>query len=374
MSQLNYLTLAPPFDTHPHLRQGAAQETIFPYFEESFVGGFPVGNTNPPIATAEDWIRYRDENLALQKNASRRMIIEPMIMLLQRGTSAHHTTTPDTIIQAFRAGCRHAKLIPCAPPNASGNTQSVSNARGGVYDISTRDMQAIFRVMEELGMWLHIHAEMPGIHFREAEIAYMQLCKSWIIQLFRRLQIMFKHVSSAAGARFVLDAPPNVVAEIATHHLELITRDWMDEDTEAIINPDHYCRPPAKTYEDIRTLREIAFSAHPKFCHGSDAAMHPADAKHPKAGQDVSPGVASNLVLIPSLVRRFEAAGALENLSQFVSGNAAAIFELDLSEYAPTTVVRESWTVPDRIAIGNTGTFFRPYKAGEVMEWRVRSA
>lgn len=352
------IVLPPTFDAHAHLRQGDDLLAIASAFGRQFRGGVIMPNTRPAVATFKDVTRYRTEIItAIGAHSELWMTIQ----LIQAGTCESLPTTPETILDAGLRGARGAKLYPCARP---GNGASVTHSLGGVWNLTLMD--DIFAAMEEAEMVLHIHGEKPDQHFMVAETNYLWDIVA-LMNRFPRLRIVLEHVSSKSGVEFVLGYGECVTGTITAHHLALTWEDWGRVDG-SILHPHHYCRPPAKTRDDLAAIRNVALQGHPKFCFGSDAAMH---RSKNKVGDKPSPGVATNPMVLPLLVETFAKVDMLHRLPAFVSGNAQSIYGIDLSHRAEVVLRQDSWTVPESIPIGRTGDSYVPYGAGRTFLYRV---
>ncbi|KAF8819629.1 dihydroorotase [Cardiosporidium cionae] len=124
----------------------------------------------------------------------------------------------------------------------------------------------LFGVMEELGLVLHLHGEVPSVSPLQAEQLFVpqvvQLCKA-----FPRLKIVLEHVSSKAAVETV-KSHQRMAATITAHHLELTSEDVLNDPstcetdvTDSIKNPHNFCKPLAKLPADREAIQQVVESS-----------------------------------------------------------------------------------------------------------------
>jgi dihydroorotase len=350
-------------DLHVHLRQGELLKAVAR--ETSRVCGrcLVMPNTTPPVVTAGDVLAYRREVAdALGPGCEPLMTIKIL-----------PTTTPDVILAAKEAGAVAGKVYPCGIttnsedgiPRESLETEPPFGFSGSLYQEREwvnpdRNFLDCLAAMEQCGMVLCVHGEMPGFPVLNRELGFLGTV-ALILCEFPRLKVVWEHVTTG----FVADRIGNwyeqtggrIAATITAHHL-LIT---MDDVVGDFLRPHLFCKPFAKLEADRKTLVYWATSGHPAYAMGSDSAPHERYRKENDCG---CAGIFSAPVLIESLAEVFEAEGKLDRLQAFTSERGADFYGLPRNA-GTITLERRDWTVPDEIG----GVV--PLWAGRVARWRV---
>ena len=208
--------------------------------------------------------------------------------------------------------------------------------------------------MEQLGIPLLVHGETHDFVL-DREERFLTVYDR-IAHAFPRLTIVMEHITTQAAADF-LDRHPNIYATVTLHHL-LIT---LDDLAGGLLSPHLFCKPLAKRPEDRAALLELALRAHPKLMFGSDSAPHPLSAKECSG---CAAGVFTAPVILPALTALFAQHGALDQLQDFISGNAQRIYKISpLAKII--TLEQRPWRVPERY--GDVV----PFLAGQQLEWMV---
>ena len=175
----------------------------------------------------------------------------------------HPSITPETIVEAKRAGIRGVKSYPAGV---------TTNSSSGVVDYAS--FFPVFAEMERQDMILNLHGESPSggnVTVLNAEETFLPTFLG-LHKRFPKLRIVLEHCTTAAAIQAVLSCGPSVAATITAHHLFLIVDDWAGD-------AFNYCKPVAKTPQDREALLKAAASGSPKFFLGTDSAPHPAVAK-----------------------------------------------------------------------------------------------
>jgi dihydroorotase len=344
MTAHHRLELRRPDDWHVHLRDGAMLAGVVAHTARQFARAIVMPNLKPPVTTVAAGRAYRERILAALPAG---LSFTPLV-------TAYLTDDipADEVERGFREGVFTAcKLYPA---------HATTNSAAGVTDI--RRIDAVLGRMEAIGMPLLVHGEVTEKHVdifdREAEFIVRVLAP--VLERFPGLRVVFEHMTTRQAAEFVRTAGPNVAATITPHHLE-INRNAM---FEGGMRPHMYCLPVAKREEHRLALRAAATSGSPKFFLGTDSAPHAIGDKESACG---CAGIFNAPVALESYAKVFEEEGALERLEAFASLNGPAFYRLPPNE-ARVALVREAWTVPQRIDAGAADVV--PFHAGATLGWR----
>jgi dihydroorotase len=331
------LTIRKIDDMHVHLRQGDMLRNVLPPTVMQCGKALVMPNTNPPIATPEDVIAYRQTILAA---------LAPQTMFTPLMT---FKILPSTTIEQVRAmqnsGAVAGKLYP------EGVT---TNSEDGVRDLTT--LYEIYRAMEECGLVLCIHGEVPGVFSLDREKAFLGTLEK-LAGDFPRLRIVLEHATTADAIKTVSSLPANVAATLTVHHLYITLDDVIGDR----LQPHLFCKPIAKRESDRQALRDAVISGNKKFFLGTDSAPHAVEAKECACG---AAGVYSAPVIVPALIQLFEDLGCLDRFEPFVSEFGSRFYGLSLNEER-LTVANQSWLVP-KIYNGVV-----PFMADQELRWKV---
>jgi dihydroorotase len=342
------VTIRTPDDFHVHFRQGKILEDVVPFTSRVFRRALVMPNTVPPILTADDVIRYRTEIIKAAQNPG----FEPLMTIKLTAK-----TTPETIVDAKRAGIVAVKLYPEGVTTNSGDGVPV-------HDLTR--VYPVLSAMQQLGIVLSIHGEVPGRFVLEREDAFLPILHQ-ITRKYPDLRIVLEHITTEKAVRFVESALPNVAATITLHHL-LITLDDVLCDRKGGsegINPHHYCKPVAKTPDDRRALLVAATSGNPKFFFGSDSAPHLREKKECSCG---CAGVWNAPNAIGLLAEAFSHEDALQMLEPFVSEYGSEFYGLPLNE---GTIRLELLDYDDVYEVPQSIKGIVPFYAGKKVRWVV---
>lgn len=315
------ITLPLFFDAHAHLRQGELLKLIV---ADTNLGGFgrvlAMPNTNPPIETGDDVLRYAQE----LRVAGARFRLVPTGYLMRR-------TTPDTLHGLQRAGAYAIKGYPVTLNREAGTTNAHHGLTLVEFEDSARD--EIYNACAEEGLNFCFHGENPDLAHAERELAFLPI----LARLAKRhphTRFILEHVSTRAGIELVKRFA-NVYATITVHHLILTAKD-------AQANPDYDCLPQAKTEDDRRALIEAVLSGHPRIFLGTDSAPHP---RHKKLVEPHAFGIYTAPVAATKIVEIFYAAGKFDKrlITGFTSLNAAICYGLS-DELRTLEFINKPWT------------------------------
>ncbi|KAK6084310.1 dihydroorotase [Seiridium cupressi] len=214
---------------------------------------YVMPNLVPPVTTVSAALAYKDR---LQKIDS--SITYLMTLYL------HESITPEVVRDAKKAGIAGIKSYPAGV---------TTNSSSGV--ISYEPFFPVFKAMEEEGLVLNLHGEVPSdrkdITVMNAEASFLPTLQD-LHRRFPKLRIVLEHCTTADAVKAVRACGDTVVGTITAHHLSLLVDDWAG-------NAFCFCKPVAKTPADRRGLLEAAVESDGKFFLGTDSAPHDISAK-----------------------------------------------------------------------------------------------
>jgi dihydroorotase len=342
---MDRLTIARPDDCHLHLRDGAALASVVGDSARRFGRAIIMPNLAPAIRTTQQALHYRDRILGVLPDDTR---FEPLMTLYLTDD-----TPPEEIARAKLSGlvCG-VKLYPAG---------ATTHSDEGVTRLS-RCFHTLEK-MEELGLPLLVHGEStdPAIDVFDREKAFLEDVLGPTIERFPELRIVLEHITTRDAVQFVEVTGANVAATVTAHHL-LMNRNAL---FLGGIRPHHYCLPVLKREEHREALVEAAVSGNPKFFLGTDSAPHGRKAKETACG---CAGIYTSHAAIELYATAFEEAGALEKLEDFASVFGARFYGLPVNTDR-ITLVREEWTVPERLSFG--GDELIPLRGGGTISWKL---
>lgn len=327
-----------PDGFHVHLRIGALMAKVIFFTSYVFKRALVMGNLIPPIRTAEDAIRYKNEILSYPVPFHD---FEPiMTIMLVNGT------TIETITGTHKAGINVIKLIPGGTSTNSKDGVSLENLRN-YYPVlrKAKDLRMVFSSHWELVADPETGQEIPHLKREERAIPYLLD----LLENVPGLKVVVEHVSTSKMIEVVKNQPDdvNIFATITAHHPFLTIDDVMRGDE--IYNPHHFCLPIAKTEDDRQAVVEAMISGNARFFFGSDSSPHYAHKKKfsiaPPENRNPPAGIFTAPVELPLLADIFERNNALDRLDPFVSGFGAMAYGLPLNSGA-LTLEKKKWRVP----------------------------
>ncbi|KAI2626179.1 dihydroorotase [Xylaria nigripes] len=276
LQDVDHLELPPTADMHVHLRQDQVMNLVVPSIRRGGVDTvFVMPNLQPPVTSVAAALEYK----------SRLQAIEPEVNYLM-SLYLHPSITPDVIAEAAKAGIAGVKLYP----------QGVTtNSESGVAGDFVETYAPTFAAMEQHGIVLNLHGEVPGT-VPQGEVSLEELFLPTLKRLnekYPKLRIVLEHCSTAAAVDAVRSCSSTVAGTITAHHL------YLTGDMSAV-DPHAFCKPIPKKSSDRDALLKAICSGDPKFFFGSDSAPHPLATKQ---GKPVPAGVftqpyATQLVLL----------------------------------------------------------------------------
>jgi len=332
-----------PDDFHVHLRQGDVLRSVIGGTARVFARALVMPNLTPPVLTGKQALTYRSQIIEAALAANVRSF-EPLMTIKLVGS-----TTPDVIGLAAAEGVTAGKLYP------EGVT---TNSEDGVRDI--KGLYPVFEKMQDVGMVLCLHGEVPGVFCMDREMAFLGVLED-IAHAFPRLRIVLEHVTTWGAVASVKSLPATVVATVTPHHLVLTLDDVVGDK----LQPHHFCKPIAKRESDRTALVEAVTSGNPKFFLGTDSAPHVRETKECASG---CAGIFCAPVAMDVLAEVFEKEGKLERLEAFTSEFGARFYGLPLNQDY-VRLVEESHEVPHYVSPGPGAQEFAAFCGGQTLRW-----
>ncbi|CAI2169541.1 18401_t:CDS:2 [Funneliformis geosporum] len=339
------LALPSASDFHIHLRQDDLMNMVVPRIAEGGVSlCYVMPNLKPPITSTEKALIYKAQLEKLEPNVT-------FLMSLYLCTDL----TPDEIRKAKTNGIIGVKSYP------RGVT---TNSDSGIESYTV--YYPVFKAMEEVGMILNLHGEIPSDI--ENDICVMNAEEKFLIHLkklhndFPKLKIVLEHATTKAAVETVKSLGETVGCTITIHHLQLIVDDWAGQ-------CHNFCKPVAKFPHDRKALR------HPRFFLGTDSAPHPA---HLKECAQACAGVFTTPLTLPYLATIFESFNALHMLKLFACENGKKFYDVKEEEGKchEIKLIKETWSVPNSYSFGDKETkigIVIPFWAGKTLTWKIDS-
>lgn len=343
----NSITITRPDDWHLHLRDGATMASVLPHTARQFARAIVMPNLKPPVTTTAQAAAYRDRILAALPPG---MDFEPLMTLYLTDNTA-----PEEILRAKDSGLIHAvKLYPAG---------ATTNSDAGVTDL--RKCYRALEAMQKVGMPLLVHGEVTDseIDIFDREAVFIERVMKPLRHDMPELKVVFEHITTQDAALYVQEAGKHTAATITAHHL-LYNR---NEIFKGGIRPHYYCLPVLKRETHRKALVQAAISGSGKFFLGTDSAPH---ARHTKEHACGCAGCYTALHAMELYAQAFEQAGALDKLEGFASFHGADFYGLPRNSGA-ITLVRETWTLPEELPMGDTTVV--PLNGGETMHWAMAS-
>ena len=339
------ITLIRPDDWHIHLRDGAALVDTVSDAARTFSRAIIMPNLVPPVRDGQEADAYKARIIAARPEGSQ---FDPLMVLYLTDQ-----TSPEIIRQAFTQG--QAVAAKLYPAGATTNSDSGVTALDKIYPA--------LEVMAEVGMPLLVHGEVThaDVDIFDREKAFIDQQLVALTERFPTLKVVFEHITTADAVDFVRSASDRIGATITAHHL-LYNRNHM---LVGGIRPHFYCLPILKRQRHQQALGDAVVSGSNKFFLGTDSAPH---AQHAKEAACGCAGCYSAHAAIELYAEAFDQLGVLDKLEAFASLNGPDFYGLPRNSET-ITLVREPWTVPDSMQLGEQRLV--PLRAGEAIQWRV---
>ncbi|CAJ0846704.1 21553_t:CDS:10, partial [Entrophospora sp. SA101] len=275
---LNALNITSACDFHIHLRQDALMKLVVPLVAEGGVSlCYVMPNLKPPITSTEQALTYKGKLQELAPNITFLMSVKSY----PRGV----TTNSDSGIESYT------------------------------------NYYQVFKAMEEEGMILNLHGELPSDP--DQDVCVLNAEEKFLVHLqklhqdFPNLKIVLEHATTKAAVDVVKSLGDTVGCTITIHHLQLVADDWAGK-------CHNFCKPVAKYPHDRQALRDVILEGHPRFFLGTDSAPHPA---HLKECAQSCAGVFTTPLALAYLATILDSFGAIPRLNDFACENGKKFYE-----------------------------------------------
>jgi dihydroorotase len=316
-------------------------------------------NTKPPIVTAKHVVKYRNEISPFLNPC------QPIMTL-----KLSPLTTPQIIKDAWDVGAKAAKLYP------EGVT---TNSHDGIPAcwLLTPQPNTFYdsiKMMEDIGMILCMHGEMPGVDTFTSPYAHQHAVPGvhdkigkflnwihWVTNHYPRLKMVLEHITTKNEITTILELNKKgikIAGTVTIHHM-VITHEHIIKEK---LKPHLFCKPIAKFEEDRQALCDLIDANHPCFFLGTDNAPHTVKNKE---NEECCAGV-----WFPSWLEYFvekfysEAGIPLGKIVNFTSKFGDEFYGLPTVD-RQIEFVRENWKL-SKIQNG-----LKPFLGGRIFTWKI---
>ena len=313
MDDLKTIVLIDPLDAHAHYREGDMARFVAPFTVSQFAVSLPMPNTKEQephgiVATADQADAYRAFLASCLPEGSDHFFLMPIYLTSK--------TDPEDVRSGFlRGSIQAAKYYPLG---------ATTNADKGVLNIE--DVYPVFKVMQEIGMPLLIHGEMPAAADADPFKSEAKFIKKHLIPLleaFPRLKVSFEHITTKQAVRLVMsNMYPNLTATVTPQHLLFNRRELYRGGNR----PHMFCWPILKARKHMLAIQRAILSGHPGFRLGTDSAPHPKGDKLKDCG---CAGCFSAPIAPPLYIQFFVENNARRLLQPFASDRSAKFFGIE---------------------------------------------
>ena len=328
------LTIPMPDDWHVHFRQGRELENYASIHARSFGRALVMPNTVPPLTEPGQIVEYKNQ---INKAAPSMEVVSSFRLMPDM--------REDQISGLFNSGIKVGKYYPDG---------ATTNSANGIKN--WRAIEEALGTMEEKGMILSVHGENTRAPAEEREEAFLPEFRE-IRRAFKKLKIVFEHVSSASTVCEIADSDEYTAATVTLHHLLFTLEDLIGNS----MNPHLFCKPVLKSRYDREAVAERVLTSDSKFFFGSDSAPHKKEAKESSL---VPAGIFSSPVILPALAQWFEENSALDRMMPFLCLYGREFYGYPANP-GTVTLERKEWTVPE------TEAGCVPLFAGKSLSWRI---
>lgn len=342
---MNRISIIKPDDWHLHLRDSPYMESVVADSAGQFSRAIVMPNLNPPVRSCDEAYAYRQRILSALADECQ---FQPLMTLYLTDN-----TSREEIVKASKSDFVFAaKLYPAG---------ATTNSDAGVTDVA--NIYAVLETMQTHSFPLLVHGEATGeeIDVFDREKVFIDRTLNPVRSDFPELPIVLEHITTRDAVEYVESQDDRLGATITPHHL-LINRNAM---FAGGLRPHYYCLPVAKREEHRLALLKAASGGSAHFFAGTDSAPH---ARHAKESACGCAGIYSALCAIELYAEAFELAGDFTHFEAFMSLNGPAFYQLPVNSMR-VNLERIEWTVPDTLPFA--GEDLVPFKAGEVLQWKV---
>jgi dihydroorotase len=343
-------------DYHVHVRQGEILRDVLPYTTKHCGRFMVMPNLNPHIISAPKMVAYRGE---IQKRTKHHSEVLMTISLTEE-------STPEMIKLAAEEGCTAVKLYPLGVTTHGEygiHVDTLLFLQDSCYTLSRSENREFFdnlKMIEETGMVLCIHGELPGVEVLNREKAMLPLVGA-LLGKFKKLRVVLEHITTVDSVAIIHELfthyPGRIAATITPHHLMYTLTDLLGNK----LQPHLFCKPVLKNEVDRMALIGAATSSRKCFFMGSDSAPWYREQKECASG---CAGVWNAPALVSTMFEIFDKQNSLHLLENFTS-TFGDIFYGKESVDRQLTVEKDSWIMSSEI------WGIVPFRAGDVMRWRV---
>lgn len=347
------ITLPRTDDFHHHFRDETLLRYTVPAAAHQFTRALAMPNLVPPVVNVHQAAEYRARIQACGDL--------DLVMTL----ALTDTTTEQDVEDAASSGFVHAfKLYPKG---------ATTNSDNGVTNIKSEKISRVLNAMSKHHVLLLVHGEVTEscIDIFDRETEFLQTFGEYLTKGFPQLKIVFEHLTTADGVRFVQGLGTNVAATLTPQHL-VFSRNHL---LVGGLKPHNYCLPVLKLESDREVLLEAATGGSGKFFLGTDSAPH---LKSRKESSCCSAGCFTSLNALQLYAEAFDSVGKINELSRFAGEYGAEFYNL----YKPILSMEEDSKMKrvlkkqtSRIAasleVPELNDCLIPFRASEELQWEL---
>ena len=345
-------------DYHVHVRDGQTLKNVVPYTTANCGRFMVMPNLDPHITTADQMMAYREVIKSEITNSSEVLMTISLV----------EETTPDMIKIAAEEGCTAVKLYPAGVTTNSHYGIS-RNVLWSLVETEAHDYSPAIRLfwqnlkaIEDFGLILCIHGELPGEEVLDRETAMLPLVKS-ILDNFHKIRVVLEHITTWDAVKLISELDytyqERIAATITPHHLMYTLTDMLGDK----LRPHLFCKPVLKNKDDRKALLEAAISGRGCFFLGSDSAPWHKGQKECASG---CAGIWNAPVLVPVMFEIFDNLGSLLMLENFTSTFGDLFYRKEHVD-RQLNVEKSGWFVEPKLY------GIVPLRAGEVLQWEVQN-
>ena len=346
---MNTLTITRPDDWHLHLRDGAALESVLPYTARQFARAIVMPNLKPPVTTVALAGAYRDRILRRARPNRGRCVRAAHDALPDR----QHVARRDRRGPGERLRAR-GEVLPGRRDDQLRLRRHLARARlpGARRDGEARPAAARARRGDGSG----------GRRLRPREGVHRHRARRRWCGAFRRLRVVFEHITTQDAADYVLAAGPRIARHDHRAPPALQPqRDLQGRLAAASLLPaGAQARAPSRRARARRRPAAARSSSSAPTARRTRAARRRAGA----AARAASPRTPRS-----SSTRRRSTPPARSSGSRRSRASTAPDFYRLPRNAERVTLVRERWEVPRELALG--ATTLVPLRGGEALGWRL---